>query len=397
MRDETRRNLRVGLLSAAALIIVAVAVLMIGQRQQLFSRHVEYHTTLRTVEGLQAGAPVSMDGVNVGFVKDIHLPTDPENQRIRVTFSVIASYRERVRTDTLASVKTIGLLGDKYLALTGGSAGKEIVPVGGTVHGEDSPEYGRLIAGGEDLMDNLLAISSSLKVILQRVEAGEGLLGDLTRNPEHGQKLGDAFREVLTTTQRILAQVEQGHGLLGLMVTDDARAQSLASELEDTLRSLHQVALALSRDMDNPNSAYAALLRDPEGKRTLSETLSALHDASQALDAAANELATGQGTLPRLLSDKEYADDFLTDLEGLTANLRSVSEKLNDGQGTAGAFINDPQMYEDLENVVRGVKSSKVVSWFIRNRRKKGEKVATEEARAAAQQGHETSSPAPGR
>ena len=42
------------------------------------------------------------------------------------------------------------------------------------------------------------------------------------------------------------------------------------------------------------------------------------------------------------------------------------------------------QMYQDLENVVRGVRSSKVVSWFIRNRRKKGEKVAAREAEEAA-------------
>ena len=65
-------------------------------------------------------------------------------------------------------------------------------------------------------------------------------------------------------------------------------------------------------------------------------------------------------------------------------NLRSATEKLDRGDGTAGALINDPQVYQDLENVVRGVRSSKVVSWFIRNRRKKGEKVAAREAEEAA-------------
>ena len=94
------------------------------------------------------------------------------------------------------------------------------------------------------------------------------------------------------------------------------------------------------------------------------------------------EIATGEGTLPRLMADKEYADSFLDDLGELLANMRSISEKLDEGTGTAGAFINDPQMYQDLENVVRGVEESKIVSWFIRNRRERGEEVAAEERAA---------------
>ena len=60
-------------------------------------------------------------------------------------------------------------------------------------------------------------------------------------------------------------------------------------------------------------------------------------------------------------------------------------QKLDDGDGTAGAFINDPLLYQDLENVVRGVENSAVTSWFIRNRRKSGEKSQAEEAAEAAQ------------
>ena len=81
------------------------------------------------------------------------------------------------------------------------------------------------------------------------------------------------------------------------------------------------------------------------------------------------------------MQDEDFAKDFLDDLHGLIKGLRSAADKLDQGQGTAGAFINDPQLYEDMENVVRGVKSSKVLSWFIRNRRKQGEKTeAREEA-----------------
>ena len=111
--------------------------------------------------------------------------------------------------------------------------------------------------------------------------------------------------------------------------------------------------------------------------------LAAVRDASEAMAAAFEELSTGQGTLPRLMQDKEYADDFLDDLQALTSHLRSVMEKLDEGEGTAGAFLNDPLLYQDLENVVRGVENSAVTSWFIRNRRKSGEKSEAAEAARA--------------
>lgn len=95
--------------------------------------------------------------------------------------------------------------------------------------------------------------------------------------------------------------------------------------------------------------------------------------------AAFEELSSGKGTLPRLLQDEDYADTFLDDLQAMMANLRSLTEKLDEGDGTAGAFINDPQLYMDLENVVRGVENSAVTSWFIRNRRKSGERSEEEQ------------------
>ncbi len=131
--------------------------------------------------------------------------------------------------------------------------------------------------------------------------------------------------------------------------------------------------------MERHDTAYAALLRSPEGGQQIHEVLDALSNAAGAIAAVADEMATGQGTLPRLMKDKEFADDFLDDLQGLVESLRSAADKLDRGDGTMGAFINDPQLYMDLEDVVRGVKDSKVVSWFIRSKREKGEEIRLED------------------
>lgn len=381
MRDETKRDLRVGALTLAALALLAVAILTIGQRQQIFVRHTRYQTLFTNVTGLQTGAAVRLSGVDVGFVEAIELPTDPEQNRITVHFSVDADYTERIREDSEVSIKTIGLLGDKYLEVRAGSSAAARVLEGGRVRGRDPAEVAEFVASGEDLIENLISISTSLKVILHRIEAGEGLLGELTRSPEGEKAFSDVARSTVTELRDIMQKVNAGEGLLGRMITDRA----LADEVIAAAQSLQASGATITADLERTDSAYAVLFRDPEAAALLRETISAVRDASEAMAAAFEELSTGQGTLPRLMQDKEYADDFLDDLQALTSHLRSVMEKLDKGDGTAGAFLNDPLLYQDLENVVRGVEKSAVTSWFIRNRRKSGEKSqAAEEAQTQA-------------
>ena len=174
MRDETKRDLRVGALTLAALALLAVAILTIGQRQQVFVRHTRYQTSFTNVTGLQTGAAVRLSGVDVGFVEAIELPTDPEQNRIAVRFSVDADYTERIREDSEVSIKTIGLLGDKYLEVRAGSSAAARVLEGGRVRGRDPAEVEEFVASGEDLIENLISISTSLKVILHRVRPGRG-------------------------------------------------------------------------------------------------------------------------------------------------------------------------------------------------------------------------------
>lgn len=384
MRDETKRDLRVGALTLAALALLAVAILTIGQRQQVFVRHTRYQTSFTNVTGLQNGAAVRLSGVDVGFVEAIELPTDPEQNRIAVRFSVDADYTERIREDSEVSIKTIGLLGDKYLEVRAGSSAAARVLEGGRVRGRDPAEVAEFVASGEDLIENLISISTSLKVILHRIEAGEGLLGELTKSPEGEEAFSDVASSTVAELREILQKVNAGEGLLGRMISDPA----LGDELAATARSLQATGATIAADLERTDSAYAVLFRDPEAAALLRETISAVRDASEAMAAAFEELSTGQGTLPRLMQDKEYADDFLDDLQALTSHLRSVMEKLDEGEGTAGAFLNDPLLYQDLENVVRGVENSAVTSWFIRNRRKSGEKSqAAEEAQAAGAEG----------
>lgn len=381
MRNENKRNLRVGLLVIAALTLVAVTILMVGNRRQLFVRHTRYTTSFVNVTGLERGSPVKLNGVTVGFIENIELPPGAQQPRIEILFTLDSRYTERVRTNSRVSIKSMGILGDKYIEMTSGSPGQERILEGGIVPGRDSAELSQFVATGGDLLQNLIAISVSLKTILGRIEAGEGLLGELTRTPDSGTHLSESLTTTVTTLGSILSKIERGEGLLGRMVSEESGSGEILDELKASSRSIHRITTQVAIDIERHDTAYAALLRDPEGRRRLTDAIDALQTAAAAIGAVAQEIATGEGTLPRLMQDKEFADDFLDDLHGLVASLHSAAEKLDLGEGTAGAFINDEQLYRDLEDVVRGVKDSKVTSWFIRNKREKGEEARLEDTK----------------
>lgn len=387
MRDETKRNVRVGLLIIAALALVAMTILMVGNRRQLFVRHTRYTTSFLNVTGLEQGSPVKLNGVTVGFIEDIELPSEAEQPRIKVRFTLDSRYTERVREDSTVSIRSMGLLGDKYLEIISGSAESPRILEGGTVPGRDPAELSQFVSTGGDLLQNLIAISVSLKNILGRVEAGEGLLGELTRTPESGSHLAESLTETVSTLGAILAKIERGEGLLGRLVSEEGGSGTIVDQLADASRSLNRITTRLAIDMERPDSAYAALMRDPDLGPKVSETITAFSEAAAAIAAFADEIANGEGTLPRLMQDEEYAGDFLEDLRALVESLRSTAEKLDQGDGTAGAFINDEQLYTDLEDVVRGVKDSKVVSWFIRKKRAKGERIRLKDETAETESG----------
>ena len=81
-----------------------------------------------TVSGLRAGSPVDMLGIEVGRVERITM--DQKNQMAVVEMRIKEGVQ--VYGDAIASIKTEGLIGDKYLSVEPGGA-EELLKPGGTI------------------------------------------------------------------------------------------------------------------------------------------------------------------------------------------------------------------------------------------------------------------------
>ncbi|HUJ12462.1 MAG TPA: MlaD family protein, partial [Thermoanaerobaculia bacterium] len=290
-----------------------------------------------------------------------------------ITLLVDRKYADRIRQDSRARLKKLGLLaGDSYVDITPGSPRFDPLEPGSLIPPARQTNVEQLISSGEDLVDNFVQISYSLKNILGRVDRGEGLLGELTSQPETKQRITDTLLQTLNKTNALLAHVETGKGVVGKLVYDDKYADELTGSLRETAASLASITGHLQKTFDSNDGALPALMTDPEGKKKIFELIDNLRTTSANLAAFSNTLQNGQGLVPRLLTDKQAGDQALSEFTGLVHQLNEAVTKLNNGQGTVGKMINDPSVYESINDILIGINESKLLRWLIRNRQERG-------------------------
>lgn len=370
------REIRVGALIMAAVAVGAAAIFLIGDRQNIFSRKNRYYVEFINVGGLKPGSPVQLNGVDVGSVDSVDLPANHRRGRIRVWLRIETKYANRIRAPlkpeaavekeepSLARIKTLGLLGDKYVDITSGSPTYPVVPNGGKIPSAQPTNVDALFASGEDTMNNIVEISSSLKKILARMERGEGILGELTSDTPRGQRLKESLLGTSESLERIVAQIERSQGPLGRLVNDRAMGDKLASAI-DRFEALMVKA-------ESGEGLLPGLLNDGEAKARFNETLASLNGAATDIKQLTASFEGEEALLPKLLNDEEYGREVSEQLRQTVERLNEVSRKLSEGDGTASRLINDPQVYEAVDDILVGINESKLLRWLIRNRQKKG-------------------------
>ena len=114
----------VGLFVVASLAALLIMVLIIARQEGLWQNYLEYQAVFKNISGLRVGSEVRLAGVVVGSVTNATVRSDG---KILVTFEVLEKYRNQIRTDSVATIGMIGLLGDRSLDLAAGKDGRVYV------------------------------------------------------------------------------------------------------------------------------------------------------------------------------------------------------------------------------------------------------------------------------
>ena len=124
---NTFRQTAVGVFVLLGLICVGYLTVKLGKMEVVSDKGFVLSATFNSVSGLRVGADVEVAGVPVGRVTAIDLTSD---MRARVSLRLASPMQ--LSDDTIASVKTSGLIGDKYINLSPGGS-PDMLPDGGEI------------------------------------------------------------------------------------------------------------------------------------------------------------------------------------------------------------------------------------------------------------------------
>jgi phospholipid/cholesterol/gamma-HCH transport system substrate-binding protein len=129
--EKAKLELVVGIFVLAGIACLAYLSIKLGKLELIGGDVYEVVAQFDTATGLKSGASIEIAGVEVGRVKDITLRDD------RATVSLAVNNNVKLFSDTIASIKTRGIIGEKFLALSPGGGGDPLKP-GDTIRDTES-------------------------------------------------------------------------------------------------------------------------------------------------------------------------------------------------------------------------------------------------------------------
>ena len=111
-------ELYVGIFVLIGAVCTGYLTLVIGEFEIFSGKHYKLHGYFSSASGLKTGARIEMAGVEIGNVSDITL--DLERLVARVEMHI--DTRVEITEDSIASVKTSGIIGEKYISISSGGA-----------------------------------------------------------------------------------------------------------------------------------------------------------------------------------------------------------------------------------------------------------------------------------
>ena len=198
------RAFRLGLFIVAGLLMFAAGVFWIGKKQFLFSSTYRLSADFQNVAGLNGGAEVRVGGIHEGTVRQIQLPIQP-NEKVRIVMELANGTRGVIKKDSIATIRSEGLVGDKFVEISFGSEQAPKVQNGDTIRGEPPLQLSDLLNKTKEVLDttkgaveNVNETASNLNSITTKINKGQGSIGALINDKKIFQNVNagtTAFRE----------------------------------------------------------------------------------------------------------------------------------------------------------------------------------------------------------
>ncbi len=339
-------QLRVGILVAISLVILAVGILLISGQVGFLSRKYTLKAYFSEASGLREGAVVQLAGVPIGNVKAIRISTYTEPLRaVEVEMKVTKRYQDQIRADSLLTTESAGLLGEKYLNISRGSPGQPVLGEGAELRSHEEADIKQIVQNTNDVISNFRVLSAKLNDVTAQITAGKGSMGKLI----YDQALYNRMNQTLGAAQHVMTDIEHGQGTIGKLISDEALYQQMGATM-DRINSLID-------DIQHGKGAAGRFVSDP-----------AVYDNLNKVAVKANTLMdninSDKGTLGRLINDPQLYNHLNDTID----HLNTVTARMEKGEGTLGLLSTDKTLYNNLSESSQSLRE--FLTEFRKNPRK---------------------------
>ncbi|MBI3192326.1 MAG: MCE family protein, partial [Pedosphaera parvula] len=281
---------RLGMFFALTIVAGFIVFELIGGGS-IFKRTYTLHGLFSNVQELKVDDPVKMAGVPVGRVAGIAFAKDTD--KVEVTMKV--NQEAVIKTDSKATIKFTGLLGQNFVAVSLGSA-KTAFHDGDFIETAEQADLNVLMSKLEKVATGVENVTKSFSG-----DSIQNVLGPMTDFlKDNNPKLSIIFSNL----QAVSTKIAGGEGTVGKLIYDDA----LHTTAVATVQNLGTTADELKRTLQEARGVFDTAKQTLGGaKDALADTRRAVLEAQGALSLAkqvVSDVHQGKGSLGKLVTDE---------------------------------------------------------------------------------------------
>lgn len=285
MKKNSNYIWKLGMFVIIGIILLIISIYFIGKNQNLFGSTFHLNTKFKNVSGLNIGNNVRFSGINIGTVKEIEFISDSS---VVVKLIIKEEVHKYIKTDAIASIGSDGLMGDKVLTISPGTASNNIVQDNATIQSRKAVEM-------EDLMKGLSKSVDNAQIITQQLS-------------------------------EFSVKINKGKGALNKVLTDEEFSKSIDIMLGN-LKTSSDEFVVFTKNMNNKDGTLSKLMNNPVYANSIEKTLLNLEKSAAEFEILTKKMNNEKGILSKLISNERLAtslDTTLTNIETGAKNLLEI-------------------------------------------------------------------------
>ena len=196
---------KLGMFVIIGLALFMVTIYFIGMNKNLFVSTFQLKSHFKNVSGLKVGNNVRFSGINVGTVKDIEFVSDTV---VVVKLAIKQEVQQYIKADAMASIGSDGLMGDKVLTISPGTASNKMVKDNDNIRSTNAIEMEDLMKSVKVSIDNAGVITEQLAEFTYKMNNGNGALSKLMSDESFANDVDATMNNMKKATKGLNENME---------------------------------------------------------------------------------------------------------------------------------------------------------------------------------------------